>query len=91
MEGGLLKEKKGREGVLGKTALLFYLPTRTRRGGHGGGREEGETEEGSEGVRFPYLPRAEVACGDGATRAGGRRPQWIWQRRSEAGEWARGG
>jgi len=32
MEGGLLKEKKGREGVLGKTALFFHLPTRTRRG-----------------------------------------------------------
>ena len=55
--------------------------------GHGVGREEGETEEGSEGVRFPHLPRAEAACGGGGD--GGRLK--MASMAMAAAQWAVGG
>jgi len=95
---GLLKENEGREGVLGKTAIFFFLTMdRTEEGaggwggmgrrpsGRDGGREVGENGEEAEGVRFPYSPRAEAVCEGLSTAAGGG------GQRREAGERARGG
>ena len=48
--------------------------------GHGSGRGVGENGEEAEGVRFPFLPWAEVERGGLATEAGGRR-RWSTERR----------
>jgi hypothetical protein len=47
-----------------------------RRDGAGGGREVGQKREGSEGIRFPYSPRAETAHGGASTAAGGQ-GRWL--------------
>jgi hypothetical protein len=39
--------------------------------GHGGGRREGEKEEGDEGVCSPHSPWVEAARGGGSTGGGG--------------------
>ena len=86
MEGGLLKEKKGREGVLGKTALtFFYLETEQGREGEARrcpGRRQlgprrrprcGAKRRGAQGGSIP-LPSS---SGGGVSRRGdgsGQRP-----------------
>jgi hypothetical protein len=39
--------------------------------GRGNGREVGENGEGFKGIRFPYLPWAEMVCGGGSSGGGG--------------------
>jgi hypothetical protein len=39
--------------------------------GHRGGRAVGQNEEGFMGIRFPYLPWAEMVCGGGSSGGGG--------------------
>jgi hypothetical protein len=39
--------------------------------GHRGGRAVGQNEEGFTGIRFPYLPWAEMVCGGGSSGGGG--------------------
>ena len=75
MAGGLFKEKEKTEGARGKIApssssrpLPRQKQRRGRQGGalgggapgHGSGRGVGENGEEAEGVRFPFLPWAEV-------------------------------
>ena len=75
-----LIKKEVKEGPMGNFALP--LPPADRKTGEGGGARRrpwglggghGEREKGEEevGVRFPYLARAGVERGSGATRAGG--------------------
>ena len=45
--------------------------------GHGGGREEGQNDEGDEGIPFPSSPWAAVERGGTPTVAGGRR-RWSF-------------
>jgi hypothetical protein len=39
--------------------------------GHRGGRAVRQNEEGFTGIRFPYLPWAEMVCGGGSSGGGG--------------------
>ena len=56
-----------------------------------GGQGGGEELEGAEGVCFPHLLRAEVACGGVATVADGGGRGWTRRRRYGLGEGTRGG
>ena len=88
---------------MGNNAPFFYLPSLGNRGGprgvaggglasaprRGGGRGEGEKEEGVTGDRFPAAARAEVERSGLATMSGGRR--WPWAGVLEARRWSRRG
>jgi len=107
--GGLFKEKEKTEGARGKIAPSSssrpLLQQKQRRGrkegaplgggapGHGSGRGVGENREEAEGVRFPFLPWAEVERGGLATEAGGRRRRSTerrrWEARKGGAQWGR--
>jgi hypothetical protein len=84
---GSWEKGKGAGGFLAKQPPLHPLPrdiqgqgraaagpraaAAGRPPGHGGGRREGEKEEGDEGVCFPHSPWVEAARGGGSTGGGG--------------------
>jgi hypothetical protein len=57
---------RGRGAAAGPRAATAGRPP-----GHGGGRREGEKDEGDEGVCFPHSPWVEAARGGGSTGGGG--------------------